>query len=256
MSLDAATLHTLLLVFFRAGAMLFATPFFGAQNVPVQIRTALSLVLGLALTPMVHPLLGPPPTDVLTLVCEIGKEVATGLVIGTMIQIFLLAVQMAGSILDLQIGFGSAQILNPVTGVPVTIVARFKYMLALVLLLVTNGHHFLFEALVRSYQIGAHVDMSSIPAMYVQLPQYLGSLCVFALQIAAPVTAVCVIVDVALGVVNKSVPQMQTYIVGLPAKIVMGLLTMAIGLPVLVVGVQNGVEQAYDGLAKILVGRS
>jgi flagellar biosynthetic protein FliR len=67
----------------------------------------------------------------------------------------LLAFQAAGSFIDLQIGLGSAQILNPMTQQAVTLFAQFKYWLALVLLLMMNGHHMMIQGLVSSYDLAA-----------------------------------------------------------------------------------------------------
>ncbi len=251
MSLDTAFLYAFLLTLVRCGAMLFSSPLFG-NHVPVTIRSAIAMVVSLALTPVVQPYIGQMPTALGPIVLGVAHEALTGLLIGVSLQFLMLAAQMAGAFLDIEIGFGMAQIFNPVSGTPSSLFANFKYMLAIVLLLMMNGHHMMFQAFVESYRMGQGVGMSALPAFKDGFVAFVGDLCLLALQMAAPVAAVCIVVDVAAGIVNKAVPQMQAYLVSMPAKILVGVVALSLALPLMVVTVQNGVEQTFDTLMHLL----
>lgn len=249
MSFDAALFFAFMLVFVRCSAMMFASPMFGAQNLPIQIRIFATLALSAALTITIRPHVGPPPQDLYTLAFAMGHELVAGLLIGTCMSLVLQAAQMAGAFIDLQMGLGLSQALNPITGVPVSIIAQFKYLLALVVFLSINGHHVMLGAFVHSYDTMPSPTMAGLPAIQNSFIGLVTDLSLLALQIAAPVAAVSLVVDAALGVINKAVPQMQIFLVGLPAKIIMGMLAMAIALPALVNGVQYGVEKATASVA-------
>lgn len=245
-----------LTVFVRSSALLFSAPLFGSRNVPAFTRVGLAGLLALSLTPLFREELGAPPTELGAFVLRLGNEVVAGLLLGSCIQLFVQCLQMAGAFLDVQVGFGTAQLLNPATGAPVSILAQFKSLLALVLLLCANGHLLMIQAFVASFQVEFTITTATFPELVLECVRYVGSLSIVAVQIAAPVTAVCFVVDLALGIVSKAVPQMQVFLVGMPAKVMMGMLAMAVALPLLVVTTQVGIERAFDFAGRFLqIGR-
>jgi flagellar biosynthetic protein FliR len=248
LSIDAALFYAFLLVFIRCSAMLFSSPMFGAQNTPLQVRIFATLALSSAMTFAVRAHIGPPPADMYSLAIAVAHEVVAGLLIGVFLSLVLQAAQMAGAFLDLQMGLSLSQALNPVTGVPSSIIAQFKYMLALVVFLSINAHHVMLGAFVHSYDSMPAPTMANMAGIQGSFVHLVTQLSILALQIAAPVAAVSIVVDAALGAINKAVPQMQIFFVGLPAKILVGLVALSVGLPALASGVQYGVENATNSL--------
>ena len=137
MKLDATLLLAFLLILVRCSAILVAWPLFG-KNVPLRIRSSIAMIVSAALVPVLKPYIGAIPTDLYELLMRVLHEVAIGLLIGTVVQFLMLGAQIAGSLMDLQMGLGNAQLLNPATGTPVAILTQFQYMLILVLFLVLN----------------------------------------------------------------------------------------------------------------------
>jgi flagellar biosynthetic protein FliR len=248
MSLDASLLWSFFVVFVRASAMFLSSPIFSGTSMPVQVRVMSTLSISAALTMAVQRHVGPVPQDLLAMVTQLANEAVAGLVIGVVVSLVFQAIQMAGSFLDFQVGLGSSQIINPVTGVPVTILAQVKYLLAIVVFLTLNGHHAMIRAFIESYRAFPMLSMGSLEAMQTNMVGLLTDMSLLSLQIAAPVVAVSLIVDAALGIVNKAVPQMQVFMVGMPAKVMLGLITLSVTLPVLVAGVENGVSLGLDRL--------
>ena len=82
----------------------------------------------------------------------------------------------------------------------------------------------------------------------------IGQTTLLSLQIAAPVAAVSIIIDLAAGIVNKAVPQTQPFLLSLPAKLATGIVMLAIGLPALVIAVQNGHDFTFMHLGHVLRG--
>ena len=237
-----------LMVFLRAGAMLLSAPIFGAQNTPVTVRILTTVSLTAALTCVVQPKIGPVPADMYMLVAGGLRELFAGLLIGSFMNLALQVAQLAGSFMDMQVGLSTSQILNPVNGISVSILSQYKFMLGVVIFLALNGHHILIEAFVRSYDSIPGLTGAALPAVALSYSQLLTAVFVIALQIAIPVMAVGLLVDSGLGLISRAVPQMQVAMVGMPAKIALGLMAVALGLPALTVGITAAVNQAIVSL--------
>jgi flagellar biosynthetic protein FliR len=121
--------------------MLLASPIFGGPSTPVQIRVFTCVCIAGALTVVLQPKIGPAPPSITALTLAVAGEAVAGLLIGSLISLVLQAAQMAGSLLDLHVGLSMSQSLNPITGVPVTVIAQFKYMLAMVIFLKCPSFH-------------------------------------------------------------------------------------------------------------------
>jgi flagellar biosynthesis protein FliR len=250
-TLDSGLLYAFLLVFVRASAMMLSSPIFGAQHTPLNIRILTTLSVAAALTMTIKSHIGPVPQDLFSMLGAVANEAVAGLVLGTVVSMVFFAVQMAGSFLDFQIGLGSSQILNPITGVPVTVVAQFKFMLAIVIFLCMNGHHAMFKAFLHSYDAFPMLSMGSLAALQNHIIPLFGEMSLLALQIAAPVAAVGMIIDASLGMIGKAAPQMQVMLVGMPAKILLGFIALSATLPALVSGVDAGVQNSLDRMWSI-----
>ena len=251
MTVDAGWMFALLLVFVRSSAMFMSSPLFGG-SVPARVRVAFCFMFSLCVLPIVQSHLGPIPEDLFSLISAIGREAGIGLLIGLCSQLLLVAAQIAGSLLDMQLGFQMMQMFNPQIGGMASLMGQFKFLLFLVLIFLLNGHHMMLTAFVRSFESNLVFDTQSLATIQAGLVQMLGGACVLAVQIAAPVAAVSFIVDAASGVINKSIPQMPVSMVTLGAKSALGTLALALGLPLMVVAVQSGLAHTGDQLAGLL----
>lgn len=246
MKLDAAFLVTYSAVFIRISAMMLTAPLFSGMGTPVLVRVFMGAAIACAVSPVVYGSISV-PEDLLQLGLLVGREAITGMAIGFCIQLALSAAQMAGSFLDVAVGFGMASVLAPNTSLPSTILSKFKTLLAIALFLALNGHHIMMKALVGSYSFtGSLTAESGMTAML----SGLGSMSLLALQIALPVAAVTFVVDAALGIVNKAVPQINVLMAGISAKLLAGLVALALSLPALAYGVSQGLTIASDLIGK------
>lgn len=226
---------TFLVVLFRVGGLMVTAPMFGSPSVPAPIKLGFSTAFAIALTPTAVGKVGAPPDDWLVLVGILLGETLLGLLIGYLVSLFFSAVQMAGAFIDMQMGYGIFQLMNPFTPMPASLLAQFHTLLMVVVYLQVNAHHWLLTALGESLQVLPPGGLTLEP---VRLQPVLSDVIVqvftLALRIAAPATAVLIVVDAALAIVSRAVPQMPVFFVGAPAKIAMGLLTLAIVLPLVV----------------------
>jgi flagellar biosynthesis protein FliR len=249
MTLDAAFIIAFAATFVRCSAMMLSSPLYGGAT-PVQIRVLAAAVISLSLTPIVGPMLDLHPNSLIELALMMGREAIFGLLIGMCMQFLLAAVQIAGAISDMQLGLGSAQLFNPQMGGQTSPLGQFKFWLGMVLLLLMNAHQMMFQAFMASFKIhGAPInggtDFVSAGA------GMLGQLLILSIQIAAPVIAVTVVIDVSAGLINRAVPQTQPFLISVPAKLALGLMAMSFGLPALVLAIQQGVNITLDGIGRI-----
>lgn len=252
MQLDTSLLWTFFLVFLRCSALFIAAPIFSAQNFPPRVRIYFAVILAMSLTGVVKPNIGSVPESMPELVLKASHELLVGVLIGSLFHLLFQAIQMAGSLMDTQIGLGMSTTMNPVTGVQVTIISQFKYLLSTVIFLVSDGHHTMLHSLISSYKAAGPGDAISIQALSESTLQLLATFSILAIQIAAPIIAVSLVVDAALGLVSRAVPQMQVFLVGMPAKTIAGLTIVAFTLPALVSGVHSGVGTAADAVMRAL----
>ncbi len=232
MSIGVHEFWSCVLIFARVAALFTTAPIFGNRAIPKQVKVGLAALITLALLPLVGPKVGAAPVDLVSMAGQVAAETAVGLCLGFMVQLLLSAFQMAGYYIDTQMGFGIINILNPFTEQQTSAMGQFMYQLGMTLFLVGGGHLFLISTVAGSYLTvapgGAHFngDMSGA------FTGFLGQLFIVAIKIAAPAAAVLLVVDVAFGIIARTVPQMNVFIVGMPVKIIVGVLTLALVLPV------------------------
>lgn len=223
---------TFLVVLFRIAGLMVTAPVFGSPSVPAPVKIGFSAAFALALTPTALGKVGAPPQDWLVFVGVLLGETLVGMLMGYLVSLFFSAVQMAGAFLDMQVGYGIYQLMNPFAPAPASILAQFHALLVMVVYLQVNGHHWLLAALAESLQ-AVPVGEVVLDAARLQplLADVVAQVFLLALRIAAPVTAVLIVVDAALAIVSRAVPQMPVFFVGAPAKVAMGLITLAVVLP-------------------------
>ncbi|MEJ5252764.1 MAG: flagellar biosynthetic protein FliR [Chthonomonadetes bacterium] len=244
---------TFLVVLFRIAGLMVTAPVFGSPSVPVPVKLGFSTAFAIALTPTAVGKVGSPPDDWLTLVGVLLGETLLGMLTGYLVSLFFSAVQMAGAFIDMQMGYGIFQLMNPFTPVPASLLAQFHTLLMMVVYLQVNAHHWLLAALAQSLQAlppgGVALDAGRLQPL---LSDVIVQVFALALRIAAPATAVLIVVDAALAIVSRAVPQMPVFFVGAPAKIAMGLLTLAIVLPLVANVFVNTLPMAAQDILDML----
>jgi len=170
------------------------------------------------------------------------KEVLVGLFIGFMGYMILAAVQAAGSFIDFQMGFAIANVIDPQTGAQSPLIGQYLYMFTLLLLLAVDGHHLLLDGIFYSYQyipIDQALPVFGDASLIEYVLKSFSTMFVIAFQMAVPVVAVLFLVDVALGIIARTVPQMNVFVVGFPIKIAVSFIVLLIVMSVIFGLIQN-----------------
>lgn len=232
--LDQALLGAL--IFLRIATALSVMPVFGYRGVSVTIKAGLAVFISFLLLPGVAfpSAWQGADTGLLTLIALALPEIVTGLLVGMVTQFIFYGVQLSGQYLGIQIGFGIVSVVDPQTEDQISIIAQLQFLFAMLIFLVFNGHHFLLSGLQKTFQIvpiGGAKFPSELVVVFVKM---MGDLFVAGIKIAAPVMAALFLSEVAMGIVARTVPQMNVFIVGFPLKIGVGLLALALSWPMFV----------------------
>ncbi|NLM43537.1 MAG: flagellar type III secretion system protein FliR [Clostridiales bacterium] len=218
------------LVLVRMTSLFVLSPVFGRQNMPSYLKVGLALFTTL----IIAPLLSHITIDYYNIIdfsLIIIKEFFVGTIIGYVSYMVFSALYVAGQIIDTQIGFGMVNVLDPQSNIQVPLIGNFLYIFAILIFLMANGHHILFSALVKSYSIIPINSLSFTKELINNLIAIFSETFLMAVKIAFPIIAAVLISEVALGILARTVPQMNVFIVGLPLKITIGLLSLLIILP-------------------------
>ena len=226
-------------VFLRIAALFVVAPVFGAREIPPQVKIALALLLALVLYPLVGGFLGPVPVDLWGVIAGALAQTAIGLLMGLIVSLLFQAVLVAGDLMDLQIRFGMAAVFNPTIGAQTALLGQFLYRYGVVVFLLVNGHHLLLGGVAASFE-ALPAERFGLGADALRMAGDLAlALLAVGLRIAAPVVATLLIVDVALALVSRAVPQMNVFAVGMPLKVVVGLVVLVAALGLMTTVLQN-----------------
>lgn len=218
------------LVFARLAAIIMLIPGFGETFVPVRIRLSLALTLALVLFPVVGGAVPPIPAQISGVAGAVIKETAIGLVIGTILRLFMSSLSAAGEIVSIQTTLGFAQTANPTQAAPSTTLSTFLMLLGLVLIMTTNLHHLFLSAIVRSYTIFPFTKPFPLADANALAVQTVSRSFALGLQLAAPVVAFSLIFNIATGLVGRVMPQFQIFFVASPLMVLLGLSIFALSL--------------------------
>jgi flagellar biosynthetic protein FliR len=233
LGIELADFMAFILVFFRVLAILLISPIFGSKSVPRSIKVGLSGLLALILFPVVpHP--ANLPLDALPLAVWIIREVLLGVLVGFATTVFFMGLQMGGSVIGVQVGFGMINIIDPMTGTSVTILGQFIYFIAVLLFFTLDGHHFLIRALTESFSVIPLGESVLTGLTLKKMVELTAQVFVVAIKIVAPTMGVLICVTFGMGVLARTVPQMNIFIVGFPLNICIGLLTLMLTFPLFV----------------------
>jgi flagellar biosynthesis protein FliR len=226
--LSLAVVQKYLLIAIRVGTLFAIAPLLGSGQIPAMTKIIIGLVLALILYPVVHVAPQHLPCPLSVYVIYILQEFMVGLVIGFATMLFLNGIYLAGQIIDMQIGFSIVNVIDPLSNVQTPVIGQLYYIVAILIFLTINGHHLLILALAKSFTTVPVAGFHYSGHLVKQIIQYSADLWSIAFQIGAPVIAALFLATVALGIIARTVPQMNVFIVGFPLNIALGLLVVGL----------------------------
>jgi flagellar biosynthetic protein FliR len=231
MQIDEALnfIPTFVLVFFRlAGLMIFA-PLLGSARIPRRVKAALALVLAMCLCTSIRQPVQLPQTGA-QLAAGIGGEMVFGVAMGMVASFVFIAVQWGGEMIGQQMGLNLSEVFDPQFGASGSLVGEMYFMLTTVVFLFVGGHLDMIRAVRASFDALPLLSLGVDQNLFELLLKLLESATQFALQLAAPVLVTMLVVDLALGCISKTMPQMNVMTAGLTLRSIIGMVVLIVSI--------------------------
>lgn len=220
------------LVFVRVSAILFALPFFGDSPTPMQVR----ILLGVAIAFFMHPMLPAGwiksfPADAIEFSILVLREVCIGLFLGFVGRLAFDGLIMAASLVGYQMGFGTADLFMPDADVQMNAFTAMHRIVMMLIFLTLNLHHMYLDGIARTFAMipaGAIVPSKDLGVFLIQAT---GDIFRVAVQLAAPVLVALMFANTALGLVARTVPQLNVFTMSFPVGFFVGLFVYMSCLP-------------------------
>lgn len=236
--------------FLRIGGLLMVAPVIGDTRVPVRIRIGFCLALTVVILPATNaiPSIAPISIDG---ILSAGIQILIGISIGFMIQLVFNAVVIGGESIATTMGLGYALMNDPSNGVQVPIVSQFYTIFVTLLFLAFNGHHALIELLALSFKylpIGQTISNN----MLWHLIEWSSVLFNGALRVALPALAALLTVNLIMGIMTRSAPQLNIFSIGFPITMLVGFLVLLFTLPTVSMTFQSLITDALESVSTFL----
>ncbi len=248
--ISIAWVAAILLLSIRFGVVIYLAPMIAVAKIPNQVMVpwVISISVGLLLISNVQPL------DINNM-AELFRAALSELVLGSLLAFGLLAAFAAfllgGRIIDFQMGFGVATLIDPATRTQAPVIGSIFNLIAIMVFYTIDGHHYLLRGLAFSVEKvppGTWIGDFEISVVIA----HFGAMFTFAIAVAAPVIFSILLLDIGLAVMARTMPQMNVFIVSLPLKIFTGLSVTALMIHSLVPLMEKIFEVIFVFWQKIL----
>ncbi|MCC6276700.1 MAG: flagellar biosynthetic protein FliR [Oligoflexia bacterium] len=242
------------LVLIRVTSCLVALPIYGTRTIPAPAKVLLGLAVVFVLFPVVRPQLPVGSEWTENIVLLSAREAFIGLLMGFVARMIFFAVEVAGQIVGFSMGLSAAQLVNPAFGESSSVVEQFKGIMAILLFLAINGHHLYFEAMYQSFQLAPAGQMRFGALAMASLSGLLSETFQIAMKLAGPMTIIMVLLNLAVGVIGKFVPQINVFVVSFSVSILGGLFVFAVSLPLILHVLETDMFQMTSHMFEFVKG--
>lgn len=216
-------------VLMRVSIIIFLLPLFGAKGVPSLWKAGLSMLLAIVLLPSV-PHVARYPDTAFEIIIGLASEAIFGFILALTVRIFFTSVQMAGHFMSFSMGFSMARAMDPQAEVQDSVITEFMYILTILMFFALDGHHIFIRALASSFKTippNGIVFSSSIPGILVKLS---ANMFLIGVKLAAPILVALFLSNLCLGIIARTVPQVNILMVGLPVNLCIGFVFLILTL--------------------------
>jgi flagellar biosynthetic protein FliR/FlhB len=221
------------LIFMRILSFMIASPLFSIKGIPSLLKIGLSIILSYLLFMVIGDSVSISSESLIAYGIMIVNEVLFGLALGFAVNLIFICIQMAGQMIDFQIGFSMAATFDPLTNNKVSLFGNMYYWVGIALFFAVNGHYYLIYSLAQSFEL---VPLNSLTFYELNagaiIDLFSGGFLI-AFQIAVPTIIILLLMDAIMGLLARTVPQLNILMLGLPLKVLVGLLSTIVLLPAL-----------------------
>ena len=232
-NINLQELQIFLLVFLRLTAILMSIPIFGGKNIPITFKAGMAISVSVIIFPVLKFENLPYYSEVIPFGIGVIGEILLGTIIGLCVNLIFAGIQLAGQLAGYQMGFAISNVMDPQTGTQTSIIAGFQNIMAMLLFLAFNAHHWFLKSLEDCFNLVPLFNFAIKGPVIEHFMRLSGNMFIIAVKVAAPVMAALLVTSVCLGLVARTVPRMNVFLVGMPLKIGLGLIFVAISMPFL-----------------------
>jgi len=222
------------LTLIRVGALIISSPIFGRRNLPNLLKVVFCILVTYVIFSSTPQIVQINYRNFMEFALLCIMELLFGLVLGFVTTLFFSIVQTAGQVMDMQMGFGMVNVFDVQSNISIPITGNLLYVIVTITFFSVNGHLRLIHIVNSTF--------ANIPVGQISLSPQIGlvALDVFvlsfllAVNVAMPLIASGLLGELALGFIVRAIPQMNIFVVGIPIKIVIGFIMLALILPVFV----------------------
>lgn len=230
MVISLAFVVKFLLVFSRLTSFIYAVPVFFPKGTPNIAKAGFGIVFSYMMMAFI-PFSGVVEFNVNILIFQVLMEVITGLTLGFMTTLIFQIMRMSGQLSDFFVGFSMNQMFDPTVGENATIMGRMMYWFTLIMFIVLNGHKFLIEGILGTFDTVKLGELALTDDVLLYIIDVIINFFIAGVKIALPIAIVILIINLVMGLVSRSVPQLNVMILGMPVKILVGMISFIILLP-------------------------
>ncbi|THF64172.1 flagellar biosynthetic protein FliR [Pseudothauera rhizosphaerae] len=239
----------------RLLGMFASAPVFSNRAVPARLKLAIGLGITMAVVAALPPQPSIDPGSYMGLLV-LFWQMAIGVAIGFMMRLVFAAVDMAGSLVGMQMGLSFAVFFSPTTGGQTAVLSEFLGLVATLLFLAINGHLLMVDLLVRSFE---WLPISTTPLAaggWRYIVQYGSMVFAIGLLLSLPMLTALLVTNIALGILTRAAPQLNLFAIGFPISLAMGIIVLMLGMnylgPVILSFFERGFG-AIDAMLQALV---
>jgi len=224
---SVAQFGQLLLIMARVGALFVFAPVLGSPDVPRQLKAGVIMIASILLA-SASPPTALPSIGTWGFFALVPMELVMGAMLGFAAGLIFAGVQYSGSVIGLELGFRFGTLIDPQADEEVSLVGQFQYLIASLIFVIVGGHRWVLSGLADSFRLVPPGSVRFLPGVEMKLLEMTETIFVVAIQVSAPVLLALLISTAVLGIISRTVPQLNIINVGFIVKILFGLFVMAI----------------------------
>ncbi len=253
LAIDTSALMVGGLVATRTLTFLMSMPVLGVRNVPAPVRIAIALWMAIAVLPAVLEAGARVPDSALGYALAMSIEVLAGVLLSFGAVTLFAAVQFAGQVIGIQMGLAMANVLDPTTDLQISVISQVYNLLAILIFLAIDGHLALLQGLQDSFLVLVPGTFVPATAGFLETTAQVGSIYTFAMRLALPVILSLLLVSLSLGIVGRTVPQLNILVLGFPVKILVGSFVLMASIPIFGDVIVDLIEELPERLGRIVL---
>ncbi len=240
------------LVLIRLTAFVVSWPVFGIETLPAPVKILFALVLSMLVFPVIDWSHAQVSFESTQLIWMAFREAFIGVIFGFLSRMFFMATRVAGEIISVSMGLAGAQLYNPAMGGQSSALDQILYSLAAMVFLAINGHHLFLLGILDTFRIIPLGTQLLNSAPLIGVATMVQETITAGIKMGAPVMVAIFVVNLVMGVLGKTVPQINVLITSLAVNVLVGLVVLLVALPMMLKEMPDLMEESSARLFKLV----